>query len=939
MRHFPSIPCVVVLVLAAGAAAQEPKERAVLKGHEEAAWHLAFSPDGKLLASCGEPRLKVWDVATGKEVATFEAPEEDARWGRSVAFSPDGKSVAFSWDTGTIQFWDTTGKGKVTTLGLKSDGMAALAYASGGRILAFPVTSPSSPAASSQGTSIKLWDLPTQKELAVLTGHTKTIFSVAISPDDQTIVSAGDDRTVRLWDLGARRQRAVLEGHKAAVWTVAIAPDGKTVASGSTDGVVKFWDVKTGELLATLDGHPRHVSSMAFTPDGSVLASTGGDNRLRFWDVRTRQERLTMIVPGEMVRGVVFTRDGRTMATGNADGKIRLWDVADRKHPLSRSPADGVYRKDIVAGGLAHSPGKWMRVRGKVRVLNGYTIVFEDGKKVAVADGPELEQQGKVGDTFYPAGKEAAAFLQTLIGDRTVTMYMDIHSEEYRRGDVKDGPCFVGGMSLEIELIRNGWAIAHHSGMVPFEIDARQNKSGLWRGEFVSPTRWRKGERLPGEPVVPKRSSPDKSVKGRRPSEPEPKRVVNQSIVLKDGSRVIKLSGRVKVLDAHTLRYEDGTELELNGGMDAPDLAQSASMGDTLYPWGKEAAEFLRKLVGDRVVTCYVEGRRRAKLHGACFVGETSLEIEMVRNGWAVSHHTAMDGWEIIASENKRGVWRGKFIEPERWRKGDRLPGETGETESQRQAVAALRRLDPVITYDETKPGKPVIAVRFRPNTLAKVTDDDMVHLKSFYNLRSVDVPSSPKVTDAGLEHLADLRPLVELNVNWTQVSAAGVVRLVRGRRMMQRLEVAGVKFRDDDLAMLKGLPYLRTLSLRATRVTDKGLEHLKSLENPRTLSLMSTGIGDAGLKHLETLTTLEDLDLDRTAITDAGLQHLKGLRNLRRLQMAHTAVTDAGLEHLLGLSKLKELNVRGTSITREATEKLRQRIPGLQVGLGPAPK
>jgi endonuclease YncB( thermonuclease family) len=410
-------------------------------------------------------------------------------------------------------------------------------------------------------------------------------------------------------------------------------------------------------------------------------------------------------------------------------------------------------------------------------------------------------------------------------------------------------------------------------------------------------------------------------------------------LIVKDGSRVIKISGRVKVLDAHTLRYEDGTELELNGGMDAPDLGQFASMGDALYPWGKEAAEFLGKLVGDRIVTCYMEGRRGAKFWGACFVGETSLEIEMVRNGWAISHHTAMDGWQMIASENKRGIWRGKFIEPERWRKGERLPGEAGETEPQRKAVAALQRLEPAITYDESKPGRPVIAVRFPPNTLAKVTDDDLLHLKAFSNLRSLDVPSSPKITDAGLEHLAGLRPLVELNVNWTRVSAAGVVGLVRGRRMMQRLEVAGVNVRDDDLAMLKGLPNLQRLSLRATRVTDKGLENLKPLADLRILSLMNTGIGDTGLQHLETLTALEDLDLDRTAITDAGLKYVRGLRNLRRLQMAHTAITDAGLEHLQSLSKLKELNIRGTSVTREAAEKLRQRIPELKVGLGPAPR
>jgi endonuclease YncB( thermonuclease family) len=616
----------------------------------------------------------------------------------------------------------------------------------------------------------------------------------------------------------------------------------------------------------------------------------------------------------------------------------------DRKQPQSQSQSDGVdrVRKDLIRGGIAFDPAKrvLVRITGKVKVIDAHTLVFEDGTQADLNGGmeaPELDQMGSIDGTFYPCGKEAADFLRKLIGDRPVTGYVFKDHVDGTKMRIVSG--FVGETKLDIEMVRNGWAISDHSGMDSWEVIARENKRGLWRGEFVIPARWRKGERLSGERESPKQTLPDKGAKDFKPSGPEPKREVNKPIIVREGSRVIKITGKVKVLDAHTLRYEDGTELELNGGMDAPDLGQQALMGDTLYPWGKEAAEFLGKLVGDRVVTCYVEGRRGAKMHGACFVGEISLEIEMVRNGWAVSHHTGMDGWQMIASENGRCIWRGKFIRPENWRRGDRLPGEAGETESQRKAVAALRGLEPVITYDETKPGRPVIAVRFRPNTPAKVTDDDLVHLRSFYNLRSVDVPSSPKVTDAGLEHLADLRQLGELNVNWTRVTAAGVVRLVRGQRMMQRLEVGGVKFRDDDLEMLKGLPYLRKLSLRATGVTDKGLEHLKPFENLRALSLMNTGVRDAGLKHLKSLTTLEDLDLDRTAITDAGLKHLKDFRNLRRLQMAHTAVTDAGLEHLLGLSKLKELNVRGTSMTAEGVEKLRQRMPGLQVGVGAVPR
>ena len=144
------------------------------------------------------------------------------------------------------------------------------------------------------------------------------------------------------------------------------------------------------------------------------------------------------------------------------------------------------------------------------------------------------------------------------------------------------------------------------------------------------------------------------------------------------GEKAVKVTGKVKVLDAHTLRFEDGTEAELNWGMDAPDLGQKGLIDGKFYPAGKEAAEFLTKLIGDQKVTYYGEGKgKNGKLgFGLYVVGETSIQTEMVRNGWAISHHSATEGWEMIARENKRGLWRGQFVMPERWRKGERLPGE-----------------------------------------------------------------------------------------------------------------------------------------------------------------------------------------------------------------------------------------------------------------------
>jgi endonuclease YncB( thermonuclease family) len=142
---------------------------------------------------------------------------------------------------------------------------------------------------------------------------------------------------------------------------------------------------------------------------------------------------------------------------------------------------------------------------------------------------------------------------------------------------------------------------------------------------------------------------------------------------------ILRITGKAKVLDANTLVFADGTKVDVSGGMDAPDLEQKGLIGEAFYPCGKDAMEFLQKLVGDRTVTFLASKDQEPnakRMRGGCMIGETSLGIEMVRNGWAIAHHSGNAAWEIIARENKRGLWRGKFVEPERWRKGERLPGE-----------------------------------------------------------------------------------------------------------------------------------------------------------------------------------------------------------------------------------------------------------------------
>src|SRR5262245_26670022 len=119
-----------------------------------------------------------------------------------------------------------------------------------------------------------------------------------------------------------------------------------------------------------------------------------------------------------------------------------------------------------------------------------------------------------------------------------------------------------------------------------------------------------------------------------------------------DGS-LRRITGKAKVLDAHTLVFTDGTEVDLNGVMDAPDLEQKGLIGDTPYPCGKDAANFLKKLIGDQTVTFLSFGGKQKRPRGTCYAGETFLQEAMVRHGWAVSGHSASELAQLIAQENK----------------------------------------------------------------------------------------------------------------------------------------------------------------------------------------------------------------------------------------------------------------------------------------------
>jgi WD40 repeat protein/energy-coupling factor transporter ATP-binding protein EcfA2 len=323
-----------------------PQLRQYLAGSTDRVNTVAFSPDGKTLASgSGDNTIILWDVATGQPIGQPLRGHTSSVL--TVAFSPDGETLAsgscennneiLNCRKGKIILWDVaTGQPIGQPLTGHAGGVSSVAFSPDGKTLA----------SGSYDKTIILWDMATGHPIGLpLTGHTDVVTSVAFSPDGKTLASGSYDHTIILWDAGTRQPIGQpLTGHTDIVNSVAFSPDGKTLASGGYDKTIILWDVATSRPLGQpLKGHTDVVNSVAFSPDGKTLASGSADKTIILWDVATRQP-IGQPLKGhtEWVNSVAFSPldGGKTLASGSCgkvenqgvfllctQGEIILWDV------------------------------------------------------------------------------------------------------------------------------------------------------------------------------------------------------------------------------------------------------------------------------------------------------------------------------------------------------------------------------------------------------------------------------------------------------------------------------------------------------------------------------------------------------------------------------------------------------------------------------------
>ncbi|MBW4432670.1 MAG: AAA-like domain-containing protein [Pelatocladus maniniholoensis HA4357-MV3] len=275
---------------------------------------VAFSPDGKIIASGGyDKTIKLWDITTGQVIKTLSSQNNSIY---EIKFSPNSKILASRSNNNIIQLWDVTTGKVIKNLSDHTDLVNSIVFSPDGKILA----------SASSDTTIKFWDVATGKAIKTLTGHVDTVNSIAFSPDGNLIASGSDDKTIKLWDVTTGKAKTFL-GNNSPVTSVAFSPDSNMIVSGNYENTIKIWDVTTAKATHTLHGHEGSVKSVTFSPDGNLIASSGDDNKIKLWDFSKNQDIKTLNGHESQINTIGFSPDSKIIASGSVDNTIKLWDT------------------------------------------------------------------------------------------------------------------------------------------------------------------------------------------------------------------------------------------------------------------------------------------------------------------------------------------------------------------------------------------------------------------------------------------------------------------------------------------------------------------------------------------------------------------------------------------------------------------------------------
>ena len=295
---------------------------------------IAISQDKSTLVAGRSNQITVYDAGTGNEVRKLLDPElttpdkkpvQAAHMSivESLAYSPDGKYVA-SGSFQEIKLWDVqTGEIKARITGLV-DRVVTLAFTSDGKTLA------AGGGAATEDGELKLYEIPSGKLIIdIKSAHSDTVFGVCFSPDDKMLASCGADKFVKVWEVPSGKFVKSFEGHTHHVLDVGWKSDGKLLASAGADNVIKVWNFETGEQKQTIQAHGKQVTRLVFVGKKPEFVTSSGDATIKMWNVDNGGNVRNFAGNTDFVCGVGVSADGAIVVSGCEDGFVRIYNGAD----------------------------------------------------------------------------------------------------------------------------------------------------------------------------------------------------------------------------------------------------------------------------------------------------------------------------------------------------------------------------------------------------------------------------------------------------------------------------------------------------------------------------------------------------------------------------------------------------------------------------------
>jgi len=415
-------------------------DREVMTLHDPSTANVAWSPDGRLIATggsaggVGEDDVIVWDARTGAKLLTLTGGHTaDVGY---VAFSPDSTRLV-STDGFRAIVWDSrTGRRLVTTPPSSFDIMGAT-FSPDGNMVALAEN-----AFGNFPSRVSVVDATTGMELFGFATHMSFSQAPVFSPDGTRIAAGGNG--ILQWDIRTRRALFIDSGGL----TLAYSPDGTRLAAMVIDSdVAKVWDAKTGRLVQTLQGHTGSTTGIDWSRDGTRIATGGHDGTARIWDAATGKQLMVLSGQSGLVALVAFSPDGTRLVTGSNDGRADVWDItpAGTAESLGISGyggwptsvafstnGSGILTAGVGAGATAASVGAggwlggslWSSTIGqRIRVYGDawYSAAFGERGSTVIALGKTLTVLSASSDlpihTLYRRGPALTAVAAAVGGD------------------------------------------------------------------------------------------------------------------------------------------------------------------------------------------------------------------------------------------------------------------------------------------------------------------------------------------------------------------------------------------------------------------------------------------------------------------------------------------------------------------------------------------